>query len=255
MLSASSLVLVIFLMLGGTSGDSVNQTEGPVTLPEGKTLILNCTYQTTYTTTEYLFWYIQYQNKAPVLLLKSSSDNQEVHNRGFQAKLVKSEKSFHLQRPSVQMSDSAVYFCALSGTVWESTGGAEHKPRGAHTVLQGSSLAILFWESLGASLAVLRRHTGGTNGDSVNQTEGPVTLPEGKTLILNCTYQTTYTTEYLFWYVQYQNKEPVLLLKSFLDSQEVHNRGFQAKLVKTEKSFHLQRPSVQMSDSAVYFCA
>ena len=121
----------------------MNQTKGPVTLPEMKFLTLNCTYQTTYTATDYLFWYVQYQSKEPVLLLKSLSDNQEVHNRGFQAKLVKTKKSFHLKRPSVQMSDSAVYFCALGDTVRESTGGAECKPQRAHAGLQGSSLAIL----------------------------------------------------------------------------------------------------------------
>ena len=115
-------------ILGGTSGDSVNQTKGPVTLLEGKTLTLNCIYQTSYGYSVYLFWYVQYQKKEPILLLKSSSDNQEVHNRGFHAKPVKTNSSFHLTKHSVQMSDSAVYYCAVSDTVLEAAGGAEHNP-------------------------------------------------------------------------------------------------------------------------------
>nr|KAF6389264.1 T cell receptor alpha variable 18 [Myotis myotis] len=141
MLSPSCLGLVILLILRGTSGASVSQTEGLVTLIEGAFLTLNCTYQTTYS--NFLFWYVQYGNKEPILLLKSSSDNQEMSNRGFLASLVKTDSSFHLKKPSVQMSDSAVYYCAMSDTVREAAGGAEHKPRGTHMGLKGTSLVIL----------------------------------------------------------------------------------------------------------------
>ncbi|KAF5925655.1 hypothetical protein HPG69_002104 [Diceros bicornis minor] len=101
--------------LRGTSGDSVTQTEGPITLSEGAPVILNCTYQTSYSA-PFLFWYVQYPNKAPQLLLKSSIENQRTEHQGFQADLLMSDSSFHLQKPSVQMSDSAVYYCALRDT-------------------------------------------------------------------------------------------------------------------------------------------
>uniref|UniRef100_A0A8C4PMU1 Ig-like domain-containing protein n=1 Tax=Equus asinus asinus TaxID=83772 RepID=A0A8C4PMU1_EQUAS len=113
MLSASCSGLVILLMLR-TNGDSVTQTEGPVTLPDRAPLTLNCTYQSSYSV--FLLWYVQYQNKEPELLLKSSSENQDVNSRGFQANHVKSDSSFHLQKPSVQVSDSAVYYCTLRDT-------------------------------------------------------------------------------------------------------------------------------------------
>uniref|UniRef100_A0A8C4LW86 Ig-like domain-containing protein n=1 Tax=Equus asinus TaxID=9793 RepID=A0A8C4LW86_EQUAS len=128
MLCAPCSGLVLLLILRGTNGDSVTQTEGPVILPEGAPLTLNCTYQSSYSV--FLFWYVQYQNKEPELLLKSSSENQEEDSRGFQAKLVTSDSSFHLQKASVQVSDSAVYYCALRDTVRGTIGGAEHKPRG-----------------------------------------------------------------------------------------------------------------------------
>uniref|UniRef100_A0A8C3VWM2 Ig-like domain-containing protein n=1 Tax=Catagonus wagneri TaxID=51154 RepID=A0A8C3VWM2_9CETA len=111
----------------GTNGDSVNQTEGPVILTEEAPMTLNCTYQTAGSAL-YLFWYVQYLNRAPKLLLKGSTSNLSPAEKGFQATLVKSDKTFHLKKPSVQTSDSAVYYCALSDTVTGAAGGAEHKP-------------------------------------------------------------------------------------------------------------------------------
>ncbi|XP_070445556.1 uncharacterized protein [Equus przewalskii] len=48
MLPASCSGLVILLILRGTNGDSVTQTEDPITLAEGAPLTLNCTYQSSY---------------------------------------------------------------------------------------------------------------------------------------------------------------------------------------------------------------
>uniref|UniRef100_G3UGN7 Ig-like domain-containing protein n=1 Tax=Loxodonta africana TaxID=9785 RepID=G3UGN7_LOXAF len=113
MLSAfcSVPVVVLLLIIRGTNGDPVTQTEGPVTLSEGASMILNCTYQSSSTTVSlFLFWYVQYLNKAPQLLLKSSTRRE---NQGFQANLVNSDSSFHLKKSSVQMSDMAMYYCAL----------------------------------------------------------------------------------------------------------------------------------------------
>ncbi|XP_057576743.1 uncharacterized protein LOC130844622 [Hippopotamus amphibius kiboko] len=144
MLSAARSVLVIFLIFRGTNGDSVNQTEGPVTLSEGALMTLNCTYETT-ALSPYLFWYVQYLNKAPQLLLESLKANKMKEQQGFQATLVKTDRSFHLRKPSVQTSDSAVYYCAVSDTVRGAAGGAEHKPKGsrrAEKTASSISLAI-----------------------------------------------------------------------------------------------------------------
>ena len=107
----------------------MNQTEVPVVLPEEAPMTLNCAYETL-DSAPYLFWYVQYPNRAPQLLLKGSTANPRAEEQGFQATLVKSDKTFHLQKRSVQTSDSAVYYCALRDTVRRAAGGAEHKPKG-----------------------------------------------------------------------------------------------------------------------------
>ena len=102
-------------------------------------MTLNCTYQTA-DFAAYLFWYIQHLNKAPQLLLKGLTADKKVEHEGFQATLVKRDSSFHLQKRSVQASDSAVYYCALSDTVREGCGGAEHKP--------GVQMGLWLWAAL-----------------------------------------------------------------------------------------------------------
>uniref|UniRef100_A0A8C8W5H0 Ig-like domain-containing protein n=1 Tax=Peromyscus maniculatus bairdii TaxID=230844 RepID=A0A8C8W5H0_PERMB len=125
MLPDTCSVLVLLFMLRRSKGDSVTQTEDLVTVTEGLPVMMNCTYQTTYS--PFLFWYVQYPNKAPRLLLKSATDNQRTEHQGFQATLQKSSSSFHLQKSSVQLADSALYYCALSATVRGLTHGGSSR--------------------------------------------------------------------------------------------------------------------------------
>uniref|UniRef100_A0A8C8W1I1 Ig-like domain-containing protein n=1 Tax=Peromyscus maniculatus bairdii TaxID=230844 RepID=A0A8C8W1I1_PERMB len=116
MLPDTCSVLLLLFMLRRSKGDSVTQTEGLVTVTEGLPVIMNCTYQTI-DSAPFLFWYVQYLNEAPRLLLRSFTDNQRTEHQGFQATLQKSSSSFHLQKSSVLLADSALYYCALSATV------------------------------------------------------------------------------------------------------------------------------------------
>uniref|UniRef100_UPI003F8D8FD2 TCR alpha n=1 Tax=Homo sapiens TaxID=9606 RepID=UPI003F8D8FD2 len=94
-------------------GNSVTQMEGPVTLSEEAFLTINCTY-TAYGLYS-LFWYVQYPGEGLQLLLKATKADDKGSNKGFEATYRKETTSFHLEKGSVQVSDSAVYFCALSG--------------------------------------------------------------------------------------------------------------------------------------------
>ena len=110
---------------GQTHGNSVNQTEGQVTLSEEASLTMNCTYSTS--GYPVLFWYVQYLGNGPQLLLKASGDKEKGSNKGFEATLDSSSKSFHLKKGSLHVSDSAVYYCVMSDTVTGTAGGAECK--------------------------------------------------------------------------------------------------------------------------------
>nr|1I9E_A Chain A, CYTOTOXIC TCELL VALPHA DOMAIN [Mus musculus] len=93
---------------------SVTQPDARVTVSEGASLQLRCKYS--YSATPYLFWYVQYPRQGLQLLLKYYSGDPVVQGvNGFEAEFSKSNSSFHLRKASVHWSDSAVYFCAVSG--------------------------------------------------------------------------------------------------------------------------------------------
>lgn len=70
---------------------------------------MNCTY----TSTQYptLFWYVQYPNKALKFLQKETMEN----SKNFGARNIK-DKTSPITKSSVQVSDSAVYYCLLRDT-------------------------------------------------------------------------------------------------------------------------------------------
>ncbi|XP_042555964.1 uncharacterized protein LOC122125452 [Dipodomys spectabilis] len=121
------LMTVIFLIVGRTCGISVTQKESRISVLEGASMTIDCTYTATGYT--YLFWYVQYPGDGLQLLLKAITANEKGSYKGFEARYDRENTSFHLKKAAVLESDSAVYYCAVSDTVAETTGGAKHKLR------------------------------------------------------------------------------------------------------------------------------
>uniref|UniRef100_A0A3Q2HDC3 Ig-like domain-containing protein n=1 Tax=Equus caballus TaxID=9796 RepID=A0A3Q2HDC3_HORSE len=97
---------------GGARAQTVTQPEESTSVIEGAPVQVKCNYSSS--GSPYLFWYVQYPNQGPQLLLKHTSGESI---KGFTANLNKGEKSFHLKKLSAQEEDSAMYYCALSDTV------------------------------------------------------------------------------------------------------------------------------------------
>ncbi|CAI5677040.1 unnamed protein product [Oreochromis niloticus] len=102
--------------------DKVIQEQRDVIAAEGDTVTLGCRFETS-DTSPTLFWYKQKKNGSPKLLVQRfylSADNSEAKDR-FDAEVDKKEKSVPLEIQKLQLSDSAVYYCALQPTVTGNT--------------------------------------------------------------------------------------------------------------------------------------
>ncbi|XP_075067944.1 T cell receptor alpha chain MC.7.G5-like isoform X2 [Mixophyes fleayi] len=92
---------------------------------------------------------------------------------------------------------------------------------------------------------------GGSNAQTVNQTSAPMNVHAGDSVLLECTYKVS-VNPYLFWYVQYNGKEPTMLIN---DLMQTKYKEFSAEHEKSKSSFHLKKEQVDLTDSGVYFCA
>lgn len=95
----------------------MDQPFGLVTVTEGQTVSLYCSYEAQYRGEFDTYWYIQHPGQTPKYLLDSSFNKAQ----GFQATHVphenKQKGTFNMQKPALQLKDSAVYFCAFRDTV------------------------------------------------------------------------------------------------------------------------------------------
>uniref|UniRef100_A0A3B4YCW4 Ig-like domain-containing protein n=1 Tax=Seriola lalandi dorsalis TaxID=1841481 RepID=A0A3B4YCW4_SERLL len=103
--------------------DRVIQPTADVTAAEGGTVTLGCTFETSVTSNPYLFWYKQVENDFPKYVLRRDTygkDNApDFTEERFDATI--KNKSVPLKIQKLQVSDSAVYYCALRPTVTGNT--------------------------------------------------------------------------------------------------------------------------------------
>uniref|UniRef100_A0A8C1YEY1 Ig-like domain-containing protein n=3 Tax=Cyprinus carpio TaxID=7962 RepID=A0A8C1YEY1_CYPCA len=80
---------------------------------------------------------------------------------------------------------------------------------------------------------------------------------EGESVTLSCTYDTSSSYVYLYWYRQYPNREPQFLLwkgaRSYSSYKDIPDPHFQSATSQT--STELTIATVTLSDSALYYCA
>uniref|UniRef100_A0A8C6VPE5 Ig-like domain-containing protein n=1 Tax=Naja naja TaxID=35670 RepID=A0A8C6VPE5_NAJNA len=119
------LIIITISLLRGSTGQSVKQASGTVTVTEGQAVSLNCSYEAQYGGRIYTYWYIQHPRQPLKLLLTEY----ETYGKGFHAIHHKGDKNgiYNLEKEASQLKDSAVYFCAIRDTMRESRRGANQK--------------------------------------------------------------------------------------------------------------------------------
>ncbi|XP_038573134.1 uncharacterized protein LOC119901631 [Micropterus salmoides] len=95
--------------------------------------------------------------------------------------------------------------------------------------------------------------------DNVLQPEGDVTAAEGEPVTLGCLYNTSSQSPNLFWYKQDGNNSPEFILSRFQRDEgktaDKYKERFSSTLDSTSRSVPLKIQKLQLSDSAVYYCA
>uniref|UniRef100_A0A3Q3CC05 Ig-like domain-containing protein n=1 Tax=Haplochromis burtoni TaxID=8153 RepID=A0A3Q3CC05_HAPBU len=85
------------------------------------------------------------------------------------------------------------------------------------------------------------------------------TAAAGGTVTLGCLYNSSTTTNYLFWYKQDGNNSPKFILMRYSgddgNTAEEFKERFSSTLDSSSRSVPLKIQKLQLSDSAVYYCA
>uniref|UniRef100_A0A669C5Z9 Ig-like domain-containing protein n=1 Tax=Oreochromis niloticus TaxID=8128 RepID=A0A669C5Z9_ORENI len=105
--------------------DNVLQAKGEETAAAGGTVTLHCLYNTSSLTGTSLFWYKQDGNNSPTFILsrvsRDDGNTEDEFKERFSSTLDSSIRSVPLKIQKLQLSDSAVYYCALQPTVTGNT--------------------------------------------------------------------------------------------------------------------------------------
>uniref|UniRef100_A0A671U0N5 Ig-like domain-containing protein n=1 Tax=Sparus aurata TaxID=8175 RepID=A0A671U0N5_SPAAU len=117
-------ILILTLWLECKGADRVIQPTGDVIAAEGDTVTLDCTFETS-NPGPTLFWYKQDGNNSPKFIVSRDKigtvKREEEYVQRFSSKVNSTSNSVPLKIQKLQLSDSAVYYCALQPTVTGNT--------------------------------------------------------------------------------------------------------------------------------------
>lgn len=90
----------------------------------------------------------------------------------------------------------------------------------------------------------------------VTQIQSTISMLEKEAVTLNCTYKTSDSNYYLFWYKQLSSGEMIFLLRQESYNEKQVTKGqYSLNFQKQTSSISLTITYLQLGDSAVYFCA
>uniref|UniRef100_A0A5F5PWC3 Ig-like domain-containing protein n=1 Tax=Equus caballus TaxID=9796 RepID=A0A5F5PWC3_HORSE len=108
-------VLMAFVFSGSTVAQTVTQSQTATSKQEGATVTLDCLYETNQSTYS-LSWYKQLPNGEMIFLIGQDSSRQNAKSGRYSTNFWKEANFVSLTISSLQLEDSANYFCALVNT-------------------------------------------------------------------------------------------------------------------------------------------
>ena len=96
--------------------DEITSVTKAVQALESSSVTLSCNY-TSSDAGAYLHWYRQYPRSKPEFIILINRYNERAEKDGFTVKHEKANNYVHLEISSANITDSALYYCALRPTV------------------------------------------------------------------------------------------------------------------------------------------
>ncbi|XP_055721766.1 uncharacterized protein LOC129813488 [Salvelinus fontinalis] len=225
------LYSVLFLtIIMGVSCEDLTPLKKEEYCLEGTPVILSYNYSRKATAGDEFYWYRQDTAQRPELLLYMSGSEfikkADPLNTRISAKLNKEKTRVDLEISSVEVTDSALFYCAQLVLILH--------------ILQSTMLfcsLLLFFDLIGVrSEQVLTPYT------------DVEVASERDRVKLSCNYSSGDTLQ---WYRQYPKSAPQLLVMEYADITP----GFSLNHDKKDKRVDLEISSAEVTDSALYYCA
>nr|AAS07032.1 scTCR-zeta [synthetic construct] len=242
--------LLLGLHLAGVNGQQqekrdqqqVRQSPQSLTVWEGETAILNCSYEDS--TFNYFPWYQQFPGEGPALLISIRSVSDKKEDGRFTIFFNKREKKLSLHITDSQPGDSATYFCAASTNAYKVIFG------------KGTHLHVLPNELGGGGSGGGGSGGGGSSRDSgVVQSPRHIIKEKGGRSVLTCIPISGHSN--VVWYQQTLGKELKFLIQHY--EKVERDKGFLPSRFSVQQfdDYHseMNMSALELEDSAMYFCA
>nr|CAI9710875.1 unnamed protein product [Rangifer tarandus platyrhynchus] len=234
----------------------VKQTPQSLTVQEGEISILNCNYENSWF--DYFPWYRQYPGKDLAFLIDIRSAVNKMEDGRFTVFLNKSAKQLSLHIATSQPGDSATYFCAASARCSPGTCSLYPNLQLRLQTHPADLISTLFCSVFQLCFLVFFfPPTGSGVAQSVTQDQPDILSEVGKTVTLNCRYETSWNMwyYYIFWYKQLPSGQMTYLIRQYSDDGNARDGRYSVNFQKAHKSISLTISALELEDSAKYFCA
>ncbi|KAK7795189.1 hypothetical protein U0070_011977, partial [Myodes glareolus] len=229
----------------GVKGQQVKQSPVSLVLQEGESTELQCNFSTT---ANRMQWFYQSPGGHLISLFYNPSGTKK--SGRLTSKTVANEYRSSLNISSCQTTDSGTYFCAVDAQCSTHTCSQY-----TNLQLDGCGLSqIQHTRKSQQNIWVSGQQKGRSDQQQVRQSPQSLTVWEGETSVLNCTYENS-AFDYFPWYRQLPGEGLEFLITINSVSNKKEDGRFTVFFNKSDRQLSLHITDSQPGDSATYFCA
>ncbi|KAI4567955.1 hypothetical protein MJT46_007753 [Ovis ammon polii x Ovis aries] len=267
LLSSLPWVFLAFIFSGSSVAQRVTQDQPDISSQVGEVVTLSCRYETIQSRYN-IFWYKQLPSGEMIYLIGQGSSSQ---NASYYISMYILEYQAALQaaaslcglfclvtnnwKPGHQQISGIFKGCGDGDdlqndeTKWKIERYRLHD-HAQYTKLRSSASVVL------TSTKCLNR-TGKGSGvaQKGTQDQPDISSQAGQSVTLNCRYETSWRVYYLFWYKQLPSGQTTYLIQQYSGYSNARDGRYSVNFQKADKSISLIISSLQLEDSAKYFCA